>query len=102
MISAIGGILGVGLSLIYTRLIFAALNSVWIDIVRTDHMQMYISFPNLVTGFLLSTAGIMDYTLFTVRRFLEIKKKDSGKCFPVIMVKSGISWQLFQEVHQSD
>ncbi len=75
ILSVIGGVSGLVLSLVYTRLIFAALNGVWIDIVRTDQMQMYISIPALATGFLLSTAISWITLFFTIRKFLVVKHR---------------------------
>ena len=99
ILSAFGGLLGLGLAILYTRIVFAALNGVWIDIVRTDQMQMIVSLPTLLTGFLISTMVSWLTLFFTIRKFLIIKPDKSrailiyrhGKIRFVTAIVSGIA-----------
>ncbi len=56
LVVGVGSLIGVGLSVIYTRLVFNGLNRIWFDIVRTDVLQLHFNGFNLAMGWL---AGIV-------------------------------------------
>jgi len=75
ILSLCGALLGAGLAILYTRLVFNALNGVWSDIVRTEMMQLTINAVTLVKGFVISTL-IAWLTLFLfMHRFLKGERK---------------------------
>ena len=73
ILSASGALIGVILAILYTLIIFSALNGVWMDIVRTEMMQIYVSVPTLLKGFFLSMLVCWLTLFFTIRRFLNKK-----------------------------
>lgn len=75
ILSIAGSLLGAGLAILYTGLVFSALNGVWADIVRTDMMQMIVRGPVLLSGFFLSTLISWLALFFTSRGFLNPKSK---------------------------
>jgi putative ABC transport system permease protein len=56
LVVGMGSLIGVGLSVIYTRLVFNGLNRIWFDIVRTDVLQLHFNGFNLIAGWL---AGVV-------------------------------------------
>jgi putative ABC transport system permease protein len=54
LIIFVGAIVGMLVSLVYTRLVFAGLNRIWYDIVRTDVLQLHFGLVNIITGLLAS------------------------------------------------
>jgi putative ABC transport system permease protein len=53
IVVGVGSLVGVGLSVIYTRLVFNGLNRIWFDIVRTDVLQLHFNGYSLVAGLLI-------------------------------------------------
>ncbi len=53
-ISICGALLGSGLAITYTELVFSALNGLWVDIVRTNVLFIYIKPATLLLGFIIS------------------------------------------------
>lgn len=54
LVALVGSIAGVVLSVVYTRLVFMAMNGVWSSVVRTEMMLMEIRIPTLLTGLVLT------------------------------------------------
>lgn len=63
VVAGIGALAGLGLAIVYNRLVFIALNGVWKDVVRTDMMHMDVNLSTLLTG-LLITLLVAFLTLF--------------------------------------
>ncbi|WP_167605489.1 FtsX-like permease family protein [Maribellus sediminis] len=79
-----GAVLGVIVSVFYTRLVFRILNTLWFDIVRTNVLEIEIVPLTLVTGFLISVLVSLVAIFISVRKFqqrqiAEIQKSVSGK-----------------------
>lgn len=54
VVAGAGAVAGLLLSVFYNRLVFAALNGVWKDVVRTDMMHMEVRISTLITGLLIT------------------------------------------------
>jgi ABC-type lipoprotein release transport system permease subunit len=83
IIAILGAILGTGLAIIYNKLIFIGLNSLWHDIVRTDVLISRYSFPTMLLGFLLSVLISLATMLVALRRTLrltivQMQRKQTG------------------------
>jgi len=78
LVSVTGTLLGIAGAILYTGLVFRALNGIWMDIVRTDVMKMIITAPAIMKGFIFSLVISWIALFFTVRRFLlpEYDKSD--------------------------
>ena len=63
VVALVGALGGLGLAIVYNRLVFIALNGVWKDVVRTDMMYMDVNLSTLLTG-LLITLVVAFLTLF--------------------------------------
>jgi putative ABC transport system permease protein len=53
VVVGLGSLVGAGLSVLYTRLVFSGLNRIWFDIVRTDVLQLHFNGLNLAAGLLI-------------------------------------------------
>ncbi len=70
-VALVGAVAGLGLAILYNRLVFVALNGVWKDVVRTDMMYMDVNLSTLLTG-LLITLAVAFFTLhFPLTRKLK-------------------------------
>lgn len=49
-----GAAAGLALAILYNRLVFHALNGVWVDVIRTEMMQIHIGGTTLLTGLALT------------------------------------------------
>jgi ABC-type antimicrobial peptide transport system permease subunit len=84
-----GILLGIPFSIFYNRLILQAINTIWVDIVRTSIVNIHIRPVSLITGSLIIAVLSMVYVYFILNRFLKNeaialqRKSISGK------VKSG-------------
>jgi putative ABC transport system permease protein len=87
VLSALGSLIGSGLAIFYTSLVFSALNGVWSDIVQTDMMQLIVSIPVLTVGFLLSMVISWLTISLTARNFLKA---------PVAKAEKKFSWNTSQ------
>jgi len=54
LIIVFGSLIGLLISLVYTRMVFAGLNRIWYDIVRTDVLVLHFDVTILLTGLLIS------------------------------------------------
>lgn len=73
ILSVLGALLGLAFAAVYTGLVFNALNGIWMDMVRTDALEMVIRFPAIIKGFLISLIISWITLIFTIRRFLVPK-----------------------------
>ncbi len=67
----LGGILGLGLTLLYNKMIFAGLNSIWQDIIRTDIIFLRLDGIVLLTGILISIVISLLGLTFSIRSLLK-------------------------------
>ena len=78
-----GGLLGILLSMVYTRLIFIALNSLWFEIVRSDVLLLRINPITLIAGFIISLLFSMAFAWITLMRFMKETVSGLHKKLPV-------------------
>lgn len=71
LMALMGGILGLGLTLIYNKLLFAGLNGIWYAIIRTDVIFLKLEPLTLVMGLLMSVIISVIGLLFAIRRLLK-------------------------------
>jgi len=71
VVAMVGSAAGVGLAIVYNRLVFQALNGVWKDVVRTEMMQIDIRGITLLTGMLLSLFISFLAIYFPLNRMLK-------------------------------
>jgi len=81
IISIAGGIIGMFLSIAYTKLIFAGLNKIWFDIVRTDMLSMHFDALTIIAGTLtgIITGAITVYFSISFISKKQIKAKKYRK-----------------------
>ncbi|MEI6680400.1 MAG: ABC transporter permease [Mariniphaga sp.] len=71
LISLIGGLFGLVIAVIYTKMVFLALNSLWWEVVRTSVLEIDISISTLILG-LASSICISILTItYSVNRSLK-------------------------------
>jgi putative ABC transport system permease protein len=68
IIAVIGSLFGLVMAVIYTKLIFIALNSLWWEVVRTSVLEIDIRTSTLVTGFTISILISIFTILYSVTR----------------------------------
>ncbi len=107
-----GGILGLIVSVFYTRLVFKILNTLWFDIVRTDVLLIKINATTLVAGIVISLLVSLAAIYISVYRYqmqktAELQKEISvktnrikeriwnGIMFLTLIASIGISVYLF-------
>ncbi len=71
VVSVVGALAGLLLSVVYNKLVFFALNGVWSDAVRTEMMFMDVKVTTLVTGFVLTLAIALAAIYFPLQRQLK-------------------------------
>ena len=76
-----GAAAGLALSVLYTRLVFAGLNRIWYDIVRTDVLQLHFDAITIGAGFIISIILGMLVVFLGIRKILKqtLKKKDFAR-----------------------
>ncbi|MBN2775918.1 MAG: FtsX-like permease family protein, partial [Prolixibacteraceae bacterium] len=79
LISIVGSAFGLILAVVYTKLIFKALNTLWYDIVRTSALEISIKPLTLLTGFLISVLISLIVIYFSVHRKLKQQVADIQK-----------------------
>lgn len=84
LVALVGSVAGVVLSVVYTRLVFMAMNGVWSSVVRTKMMLIEIRVPTLLTGLVLTLLIAFLALWFPMNRKLKkhytaYKKSRSGK-----------------------
>lgn len=70
-VALVGAVAGLGLAVLYNRMVFQALNGVWKDVVRTEMMHMDIRGATLVTGLALTMAISLLALYFPLTRMLK-------------------------------
>ncbi len=73
LVSLVGSVVGVGLAILYNRMVFQALNGVWRDVIRTDMMFIHIRGTTLLTGLALSLMISLLALYFPLNRMLKRK-----------------------------
>lgn len=66
-----GALFGIMLSVLYNKLIFSALNTIWMDIVRTEMLVVDVRVLTLLTGLLVSLAVAFLSIYIPLGRFLK-------------------------------
>ena len=84
LVALVGSISGVVLSVVYTKLVFMAMNGVWSSVVRTRMMMMDIRIPTILTGLAVTLLIAFLAMWFPMNRKLKkhytaYKKSPSGK-----------------------
>jgi len=84
VISVFGGVIGLVVSVFYTRIVFRILNSLWFDIVRTNVLEIKILPLTLIMGLVISLVVSLVAIFISVRRFqkrsaIELQKKVESK-----------------------
>jgi putative ABC transport system permease protein len=67
----VGIFLGIPFGIFYNQLILKAINTIWVDIVRTSIVNIYIRPVSLITGSLIIAALSMISVYFILNRFLK-------------------------------
>jgi len=67
----LGILLGIPFGIFYNQLILQAINTIWVDIVRTSIVHIYIRPVSLITGSLIIAALSMGSVYFILNRFLK-------------------------------
>jgi ABC-type lipoprotein release transport system permease subunit len=71
VVALVGALVGLGLSVVYNRLVFMAMNGVWKDVVRTDMMYMDIRPGTLATGLIITLLISFASIYFPLNRNLK-------------------------------
>jgi ABC-type antimicrobial peptide transport system permease subunit len=71
VVAFFGALAGLLLAVLYNKLIFSALNTIWMDIVRTEMLVADIRVVTLLTGLLLSLVIAFLSVYFPLGRFLK-------------------------------
>ena len=73
-----GAVAGLALSVVYTRLVFAGLNRIWFDIVRTDVLQLHFDPANMTAGLVISILLGVAVVYYGTHKILRkaLRKKD--------------------------
>ncbi len=79
IVALLGGILGLIVSVFYTKLVFNILNTLWFDIVRTDVLLMKIYPATLVLGLVISLLVSLAAIYISVSRFQKQKTAELQK-----------------------
>lgn len=79
VVALFGGILGLIVSVFYTKLVFKILNTLWFDIVRTDVLLIKIYPATVVMGLVISLLVSLAAIYTSVSRFQEQKTAELQK-----------------------
>jgi hypothetical protein len=71
VVAFFGALLGLLLAVVYNQMIFSALNTIWMDIVRTEMLVVDIRVLTLMTGLLVSLAIAFLSIFFPLGRLLK-------------------------------
>jgi putative ABC transport system permease protein len=71
VVAAVGSLTGVGLAILYNKIVFLALNSIWMDIVRTEMLVTHIKILTLILGLILSLTIAWIALIIPLKRFLR-------------------------------
>lgn len=79
VVALLGGILGLIISVFYTKLVFNILNTLWFDIVRTDVLLIKIYPVTLVLGLIISLFVSLGAIYISVSRYQKQRTADLQK-----------------------
>ena len=84
VISVVGGVLGVIVSVFYTQFVFKILNSLWFEIVRTNVLEINIVPVTLIIGLVISVLVSLVAIFISVKKFqnrkaVELQNKPDSK-----------------------
>ncbi len=79
IISLVGGLIGLAISIFYTQFIFKILNSLWFDIVRTNVLEVNIIPVTLFTGLLISILVSLIAIFVSIRQYQKQRAADLQK-----------------------
>jgi len=79
LVALLGSVLGAFLAILYTKLVFAGLNRVWFDIVRTQVLEVQIKPGTVVLGMTISILVALVSMFFSTRRLLRKKPVEIQK-----------------------
>ena len=79
VVSLFGGLLGLIVSVFYTRLIFRVLNSLWYEIVRTNVLEIQILPLTLILGLFISVTVSLGAIFISLKRFQKQKTAELQK-----------------------
>lgn len=68
IVAFVGGIIGLVIAVIYTKLIFIALNTLWWEVVRTSVLEIKIMTSTLITGLAISVLISIFTIIYSVNR----------------------------------
>ncbi len=82
IISFFGAVTGLILAVLYSKLVFSALNGIWSDIVRTDMLLVDIRLKALITGLVITLmiswfSMFLPLHIFLKRKFLRLQKREN-------------------------
>ena len=91
IVSILGGIVGLVISIIYTKLIFMALNSLWWEVVRTSVLEIDINVSTLFTGLIICVLMAMLTIVISVngsfkRQAVELQRQQERPQKPLVAV----------------
>lgn len=78
-VAMVGGLLGLALSVFYTKAVFQILNSLWFDIVRTNVLLIKIYPFTLVLGLIISLAVSLGAIFISIYRYQNRKTAELQK-----------------------
>lgn len=96
LVSVFGTLIGLFAAVLYTQLIFKALNTLWWAVVRTSVLEIKLNLSTLITGFLISTIVSLVVILFSVyrnfkKRAVELQQHQFKSEKPLIgFIKRGL------------
>lgn len=79
VISLFGGVVGLIVSVFYTRIVFTVLNSLWFDIVRTNVLEINILPGTLILGLMISVIVSLVAIFISLKQFQNRKAVDLQK-----------------------
>jgi ABC-type lipoprotein release transport system permease subunit len=95
VVSLFGGLLGLVISVFYTRLVFRILNTLWFDIVRTNVLEIKILPATLIVGLIISLVVSVLAIFVSVKRFQNRKAVELQK---QVVAKSSKRKQLIYDL----
>lgn len=79
VVALVGGLVGLVVSIFYTKFIFKILNSLWFEIVRTNVLEINILPETLFTGMLISVLVSLGAIFISIRRYQKQRAADLQK-----------------------
>ena len=96
IVALVGSLLGLLIAVVYTKLVFIALNSLWWDVVRTSVLEIDIKISTLITGLVISILISLLTILISVnrnfkRQTVELQRQQDRPQIPIVAkIKLGI------------